>query len=531
MPLPRHYSDCSRDLRPAEVLILNRLRRIDRGPGCFATIDYISRARAGTLEPSLSESYTRRIIAYLRKRELLRYAGQSKIVDGGTCVYLLADREYVAADVAAILSTSHPPIWPPNADPVLREGRVTPTQGRAIDGYPISRSHLAEFGEECLKEAIRRIRKTYPGEREKEIVSRSGLLRSVAREVREERKKAPADSAPKRRERMRRDDPPEMFHELARQFSGQGPAAPSPSPQPLPAPSAPPPAAPHSSPPVSSPFTVSDALALRIREKTIAGNAETLDFVVGKCKPLRSRLGNLPLIELTRARVQEYVESRRADRISLHCIDKELRQLKIACRLALEDGHPVSTALHWPRLKGVYVPRTRYLTREEYSKVLGSLSAKKQAWVILACGTGARRSELLRICRQDVDLVEKTVRIRVTKREGSADREETRTTILVPEVEALVTDLGARAGPLLEPWGNYKRDLKQACHKLGIKPLSMNDFRRTFITWCLEKGVPMPHVEKMVGHGSSRMIGRVYAQLSRVAVQDAVAKFSTPSPS
>jgi integrase len=50
-----------------------------------------------------------------------------------------------------------------------------------------------------------------------------------------------------------------------------------------------------------------------------------------------------------------------------------------------------------------------------------------------------------------------------------------------------------------------------------------NDLRRTFGSWLAQRGVPLFHAAKLMGHGSTKMLERIYAQLAPENARDAIA--------
>lgn len=55
--------------------------------------------------------------------------------------------------------------------------------------------------------------------------------------------------------------------------------------------------------------------------------------------------------------------------------------------------------------------------------------------------------------------------------------------------EAWLTVLHQGTGPVIEPWGNDKRELVRACARAGLPRVTPNDLRRTFATWLKQNDV------------------------------------------
>lgn len=234
------------------------------------------------------------------------------------------------------------------------------------------------------------------------------------------------------------------------------------------------------------------------------------------------------VLTLTLADSEAYLDARRQAKVlrhgverpvSDHTIAKELRVLRSALRrLKLHDLYPGEPASIWPEeLHDVYQPRERWLPTAECNRLLLALPPERRRYVLLYCHTGIRYSELYQAEREGDVLV-----IRQTK--GNARTgEETRRNIPLSEDARAVLD----ADPL--PWPKWHRSrmvqtLKKACREAGIDHVSTNDFRRTFASWLCQAGVPELTVVRLMGHSSSRMVRRVYAQLAPETLEAAIAK-------
>src|SRR5215813_2966808 len=76
---------------------------------------------------------------------------------------------------------------------------------------------------------------------------------------------------------------------------------------------------------------------------------------------------------------------------------------------------------------------------------------------------------------------------------------------------------------LFEPWLNIRRDLHAACARAGVPPVSPNDLRRTFATWCWQGGMHPARIALLLGHRDARMVERIYGVLESGALGSDVA--------
>jgi len=72
---------------------------------------------------------------------------------------------------------------------------------------------------------------------------------------------------------------------------------------------------------------------------------------------------------------------------------------------------------------------------------------------------------------------------------------------------------GPRDGALFLAWQNIRRDLREACKRVGIESCSPNDLRRTCLSWLRASGVAPHLLAPVAGHADSRMVERVYGRL------------------
>lgn len=275
---------------------------------------------------------------------------------------------------------------------------------------------------------------------------------------------------------------------------------------------------------------------LRKHKQRRGVSASTLQILADKRARLEEHFGEeRDVLTITLADTERYIDARRRDLVphlndvgeredkptSDHTIAKEMGILRQALRvLKRHDLYPGDPGDIWPdSLAGAYTPRDRWLTVDEYRRLLAALQPRRVKYVTLYCHTGMRASELYR-CRREGD----AVIVRQTKGKRRRDRKTVVERIIPLSTDALrVLD----AEPL--PWShwsasNMHRDLGIACERAGIERATANDFRRTFCSWLVQAGVPELTIIRLMGHASSDMVRRVYAQLAPETLVDAIAR-------
>jgi integrase len=201
-----------------------------------------------------------------------------------------------------------------------------------------------------------------------------------------------------------------------------------------------------------------------------------------------------------------FVSQRRGEGASDHTISKEvgcmLRVLRLSKRSGVYAGE--LAVLRPMGLSAGYVPRTRVLSSHELASLLRQLPEQRHGFVALCVGLGLRRGEAFALQPEHIDLVTGVVHVPGTKTAGA------RRTIPILAPFRQLVERAARSLPL-EPWGNYLRDLRAACERAGIPPLSANDLRRTHATLLGQAGVDRDVVRRLLGHSvSSTMLETVY---------------------
>lgn len=276
------------------------------------------------------------------------------------------------------------------------------------------------------------------------------------------------------------------------------------------------------------PFALADAMdVLREHKRRKGCSGATLRMLAQKRARLEEHFGpECDVLTISLADTERYLDARRASMVvrldkdgeqieqptSDHTIAKELGTLRQALRvLRKHDLYPGDPTLIWPdALRAVYTPRDRWLTVEEYKLLLGAVKPSRRKYVTLYCNTGLRLSELEQATRLGDDLL-----VRQTKG------------VKQDRVIPLSTDAKAVLDETPLPWprwnsSNSNRDLRVACKAAEIERCSANDFRRTFCSWLCQAGVPELTIIKLMGHTSSEMVRRVYAQLAPATLTDAI---------
>lgn len=272
----------------------------------------------------------------------------------------------------------------------------------------------------------------------------------------------------------------------------------------------------------------------------------TVGMYVEKSGHLKRLVGSRDISELQDISImQGYIKQRLDEGAAKSTIRKELVTMRQTLYAALESKRiTFDPRMCFPRFKAPYKPKERWLTPDEFTRLVSAFqpweegddpalkrqgAPHRQLWLILAVYTGGRDSEIDGLRWEDVDWKGRMIRIRGTKtRTRDVTAGSDRTIPLQPVLAEILGRNRQPRGHIVGEWLNVRRDLHAACgpRRANIPPCSPNDLRRTFATWLAGMGVSEGTVAKMLGHSSSAMVRKVYAQIERSSMARDLAKLS-----
>jgi integrase len=206
-------------------------------------------------------------------------------------------------------------------------------------------------------------------------------------------------------------------------------------------------------------------------------------------------------------------------------LSREQGLLAAVFNRAIEEG--ILTANPW---KGISRPpwnaRQRVLLEDEQARLVAVLNAEYQRFLVFALGTGMRKGELLGVCRKDVDLGGRLIHVR-----GDLAKSGKARTIPIREEVASVISAQWDALPRSSDEPLWKKDpsgvravLKRASKRAGIADVTVHDLRRTFGTRCAVAGMPLPSLQKIMGHASPEVTMKYYIHLAQRDLVEALEK-------
>lgn len=260
-------------------------------------------------------------------------------------------------------------------------------------------------------------------------------------------------------------------------------------------------------------------------------------------------LGEIPLTMLTRDTVAAWVNQLAARGLAGKSIANRHGLLSAAMNNAVADELIPANPC-----RGMRLPRTEhaemvFLTREEFAHLYQLIPQHYQALVLTLAGTGMRFGEATALQVRDVDLEQRQIRIRQAwKHTGTSSQVElgppktrrgVRTVPVQPQLVEALRPLTAGRKPEAFLFVNTRRDpIKQSgfwkvwnvavaqfagdtTDEHGIttrgpgKRPRIHDLRHTFASWAISSGIPLPTIQRTLGHESITTTVDRYGHLAR----------------
>jgi site-specific recombinase XerD len=232
---------------------------------------------------------------------------------------------------------------------------------------------------------------------------------------------------------------------------------------------------------------------------------------------VRFRLGDRGPDGLTSRDILEYVDYLRKERDNgPSAVNRQVTVLKNFYRAIVamdhldDDQNPMA---HFPRIKAAPTKLPIFLSEDEIRKLLNQprtdtvLGLRDRAILMILYGTGIRSSECASLKEEDVDLVNRTIRVFGKgghEREIPLNHEVVKALDMYRKARGRVTPRAAffrsRRGGGLSRNAVYER-VRTHARKAGInKRVSPHRIRHTFATHLVRKGVQLVTIRDLLGH-------------------------------
>ena len=174
------------------------------------------------------------------------------------------------------------------------------------------------------------------------------------------------------------------------------------------------------------------------------------------------------------------------------------------------------------QLKGE-TKRLRYLSEDEAERLIFNCGEHLKSIVATALNTGMRKSEILRLTWDRVDLKNRIILLDKTK---NGERRE------IPINQTLYNTLSVLTRHIkcdyvfynpatIKPYYDIKKSFTAALKKSHILDFRFHDLRHTFASWLVMKGIDLTTVRELLGHKDVKMTLR-YSHLAASHIQNAV---------
>lgn len=226
----------------------------------------------------------------------------------------------------------------------------------------------------------------------------------------------------------------------------------------------------------------------------------------------RKPIANWSLANLSSSRIAVYRDER-LKQVSNGTVIRELAYLSSIINHARREwGINVPNPVQHVRKPISPAGRTRKLSADEKSKLLVALqpTGRQNIWtkpvVVLALETAMRRSEMLGLRWENIDLVRQTAHLPDTK--NGTPRTVPLSTAAVELLKSLPRSISGEVFPI--KYFTLDAAFKRAVKRAGLKDFHFHDLRHTAITAMAEKLPNLIELSAVTGHKSLSMLKRYY---------------------
>jgi integrase len=244
------------------------------------------------------------------------------------------------------------------------------------------------------------------------------------------------------------------------------------------------------------------------------------------------RFGTLQVDKLRAHHVEAIVTDHRLQKRPASTINKVMLQLRGFCRWLHAKGYvsvPILAADSEVMRRGQEAKRTRRLPVDERQRLLACCRPWLRAMVEAALETGCRRGELLGLTWSMVSLDKRMITLPASLTKTSQSRAIPITTRLEallrmrrhdPAGEELPPTASIFGDELGRPVGSFKKAWYGATRRAGLTDLHFHDLRREAASTLMERGLPLHHISRLLGHASVATTS-IYLSASGVDLRNA----------
>ena len=210
---------------------------------------------------------------------------------------------------------------------------------------------------------------------------------------------------------------------------------------------------------------------------------------------------------LTASDLIEYRARRRGKGCQAHTVNRDFAYLRAALEHCRQQGAQMPL-IDWKRLKVPEPPgRIRFLSREEYDRLMDAAHVELRPIILCAVTTGLRLGDIRRLDWQQIRLDDRIIQIKRTKANKA---------LSIRIGAALLAALSTipaekrRGKPFV--WTGFRRRWERALKDSKIADFRFHDLRHTFASWARQAGADIADICEALGHQSITMTMR-YAHI------------------
>lgn len=242
-------------------------------------------------------------------------------------------------------------------------------------------------------------------------------------------------------------------------------------------------------------------------------------------RSLKPFFGNVQMTAIDAEWIERYKQAR-AEQVEPATVNHDLHVLRRMYNLAMEWGYARESPVRFVKFFRERNARLRYLTREEFDRLVEACPDWLRALITVAVHTGMRRGELLALTWVDVDLENGFASVNDPKNATprKVPLNETAREILTAlksnskSMRVFSNEVGERIS---------HEHLRMNCHRVlavaKIEDFRFHDLRHTCGSWMAMAGVDIRRIQEVLGHKTISMTLR-YAHLAPNQAADAVGK-------
>jgi len=233
-----------------------------------------------------------------------------------------------------------------------------------------------------------------------------------------------------------------------------------------------------------------------------------------------------PLLKQFSVEAIESFKAFRAKRVQVTTVNKELDLLKSILNRAVDWGYlRINPATRVKKFKE-NVKEPVFLNHSEGSRLIGVAKGQIRTMIVLGLCSGLRKTEMFNLRWEDIDFVEKQLRVRIAK--GKSFRMIPMNDLLCgilmshPRHKSSLFILHNSDG---SRWKDVRWSFQKALKGAGLPQKTFHSLRHSFVTNLVANGVDLRVVQELAGHKDLRTTMR-YAHLTPNRLTDSVKKLS-----